>query len=325
MAKTYRQLSVEERDRIALLKGQGRSLREIARRLGRNASTISRELERNSPPVREREYLAHRAQLRADIRKASAHERQRLRDSQLRAYARRQIRRGWSPERIAGRWKRLGRGTISHEAIYQWLYADARELIEHLTRSHRKRQRRGAKTKATAWFIPSRTPINCRPRIVETRRQAGHWEADTMIGRGNASALQILLERKTRVTRLNKLPNKFASAMRRTLNRSLARYPKGLRRTVTYDNGRENVEHLKVNETLGTRSFFCAPMHSWEKGSVENAAGLVRRHLPKKTDFATVPIADIKRIERWLNNLPRKCLGYKTPAEAFRLSVALAG
>lgn len=325
MAKNYKQLSVEERDRISLLKGQGFSLRRIAQRIGRNVSTISRELDRNSPQINECEYLAHRAQLRADLRKARAHDRGRLRDMRLRLYIERQIRRGWSPERIAGRWKLLEHGRISHEAIYQWVYAEARHLIACLPRAHRKRLRRGHTNKPKDLRIPSRMPVERRPRAAEARRQAGHWEADTMIGRHSASALQILVERKTRFVKLTKLRAKHAGEMRRAINRSLARYPQGLRRTITYDNGRENVEHLLVNKTLGTRSFFCAPMHSWEKGSVENAAGLVRRRLPKKTDFAIVPVAAIKSTERWLNGLPRKCLGYKTAAEAFRLSVALAG
>lgn len=325
MPKTYRQLSVEERDRIALLKGQGKPLREIAREIGRTASTISRELARNSPRVNKCEYLAHRAQKRADMRKAKAHDRQRLPDLRLRDYVRRQIQRGWSPERIAGRWKRLGRGRISHEAIYQWLYAQAHELIACLPRAHRQRLRRGHTNKPKCIRIPSRKPLFERPKAAADRKQAGHWEADTMIGRRHQSALQILVERKTRFVRLNKLRAKEAGEMRRALNRALARYPKGLRRTITYDNGTENVEHVRVNRVLGTKSYFCAPMHSWEKGSVENAAGLVRRRLPKKTDFAMLPVAQIKSTERWLNSLPRKCLGFKTAAEAFRLSVALTG
>jgi IS30 family transposase len=157
------------------------------------------------------------------------------------------------------------------------------------------------------------------------RKQAGHWEADTMVGKDHGSAIQILVERQTRFVRLKKLPARGAMGMRLALTRSLVRYPKGLRRTITYDNGRENTQHLLINRALGTRSFFCAPMHSWEKGSVENAAGLVRRRLPKKTNFAIVLPAEIKQTERWLNGLPRKCLGFRTAAEAFRRSVALTG
>jgi IS30 family transposase len=106
--------------------------------------------------------------------------------------------------------------------------------------------------------------------------------------------------------------------VRVALNRSLARYPKSLRRTLTYDNGSENAEHLRVNRTLGARSYFCAPYHSWEKGSVENVIGLTRRHLPKRTDFARLSSRKIRRVESALNRLPRKCLGFRTPQELFR-------
>lgn len=325
MAKTYKQLSVEERDRIALLKGQGLSVRGIARALGRNEGTISRELKRNSGQVYANCYLAHRAQMRADQRKIRNHGLKRLADPQLRAFIGRQIRRGWSPERIAGRWRLLGRGQVSHEAIYQWIYSKAQQLAPLLPKAHRRRKRLGHSSKHKSFFIPSRNPVSQRPKWIDKRLQAGHWEADTIIGRHSLSALQIAVERKTRFARLNKLRGKFAEDMRRMLNRTLSQYPKHMRRTITYDNGRENVQHLLVNARLGTKSYFCEKMHSWEKGSVENAAGLVRRHLPKRTDFATVSNEQVKRVERWLNSLPKKCLGFRTPAEAFRASVALAG
>jgi IS30 family transposase len=325
MPRNYKQLSFEDRVKIALLSSRGESIRRIARALGRNAGTISRELKRNAGQIYAGCYVPHRAQLRSDQRKSKSHARERLRAPRLKAYVRRQLGRGWSPERIAGRWRSLGRGRISHEAIYQWVYTQAPEFIACLARGHKKRFHRGQTRKRRGLRIPSRTPLDERPQSVARREQAGHWEADTMVGRDHASSLQILVERKTRFVRLNKLQANGAAEMRRTLNRSLSRYPKALRRTITYDNGRENVEHVLVNKVLGTKSYFCKPMHSWEKGSVENAAGLIRRRLPKKTDFAIVPAAQVKRAERWINGLPRKCLGFKTAAEAFRLSVALAG
>jgi transposase, IS30 family len=323
MPKRYKQLSFEDRDQIALLNGQGESVRSIARALHRDPGTISRELKRNAGQLYTGCYLAHRAQLRSDQRKSESHKRERLRAPRLKAYVRRQLSRGWSPERIAGRWQALGGARISHEAIYRWVYEKAPKLIACLARGHKKRFHRGQTRKRRGLRIPSRTPLDKRPSWVEQRKQAGHWEADTMIGRDHASSLQILVERKTRFVRLNKLQANGATEMRRTLNRSLSRYPRSLRRTITYDNGRENVEHLLVNKVLGTKSYFCKPMHSWEKGSVENAAGLVRRRLPKRTDFANLPAAQIKRAERWINGLPRKCLGFKTAAEVFRRSVAL--
>lgn len=325
MPKTYEHLSEDERDRLSVFRAQKMSLREMARQLGRNAGTISREFKRNAAPSYQGCYMAHRAQGRADARKEAGHLRERLRDPRLRGYARRQLRRGWSPERVAGRWKVLGRGRISHEAIYQWVYAQARDLIPCLVRAHRRRLRRGHSSKHKSSHIPSRTPIAQRPASVLERRQAGHWEADTMVSRQSSASLQVLVERKTRATRLNKLPARGAAEMRKAMNRSLSRCPKHLRRSCTYDNGSENVQHEQVNRTLGTKSYFCEPFHSWEKGSVENAAGLVRRHLPKKTDFAMVSADRIKRTERWINGLPRKCLGFKTSAEAWRQAVALRG
>ena len=325
MPKSYKQLSQEDRDRLSLFKAQGKTLREIARLIDRDPSTVSRELRRNAPPIHQGYYLAHKAQGRADARKTLGHERVRLRIPHLRRYASRMLRRGWSPERIAGRWKVLGKEPISHEAIYQWIYTQAREFIPCLVRARRRRLRRGHSSKHKSSHIPSRTPISERPAIVERRKQAGHWEGDTIISRQSRPVLQVLVERKTRYTRLRKLRSKEAAAMRESTNRALARYPKHMRRSITYDNGSENTQHVLVNARLGTVSYFCAPMHSWEKGSVENVAGLVRRRLPKKTDFAMVSLDQVKRTERWLNGLPRRCLGFQTPAEAFRRSVALTG
>lgn len=323
MPKGYRQLNEEERDKLATLRGRGKSLREIALALGRSAGTISRELRRNAGSASGNGYLPHAAQRKAERRKLN-HVRPLLRNRTLRAYARRQISRGWSPERVAGRWNRLHKGRVAHETIYRWVYKQAPELIVFLPRAHRSRLRRGHRLrKQKVSFLPSRTPLSERPKFIEKRRQPGHWEADLIIGRYRASALQILLERSARFTRLKKLRGPQAAAVRKAITRSLAQYPKKLRRSITYDNGRENVLHIRVNKALGTKSYFCEPMQSWQKGSVENAAGLVRRWLPKKTDFANVSASRIRQIERWLNGLPRKCLGYKTSAEVFRRSVAL--
>ncbi len=324
MPRKYKQLGQEDRDRLSLLKAQGESLRSIAAVLGRNVSTISRELKRNVLEFQLGQYLPHKAQEYSDTRKSVGHERQRLRIPGLRSYVVRRLRLGWSPERIAGRWKRLGNEPISHEAIYQWIYADARNLIPCLVRAHRRRKRlNGIQRKMLR--IPLRTPISMRPEAIKLRQELGHWEGDTMIGARNKSALQVLVERKTRYTRLTKLSAKDAESMRSATTKALGSYPQKARRSITYDNGSENVKHVEVNRQLGTVSYFCEPMHSWEKGSVENVAGLVRRRLPKKTDFSLVTVEQVKMTENWLNSLPRKCLGYQTPKEAFRESVALNG
>lgn len=324
MPLVYKQLSEGERDLLSLLKGQGKSMREIAGLLGRNVGTVSRELSRNCRPFHG-DYLPHQAQAAADRRKAAAHERERLRKPRLKALVTRMLRRKWSPEQISGRLKVLNYPSISHEAIYQWIYADSRNLIPFLTRARRRRFSRRHTKKHRASHIPSRTPLSERPEIVQLRQQPGHWECDTIIGAANASALGIFHERMTRFTVLRKLSAKNAQAMREALSKALRRLPPHLRRSVTYDNGSENAQHLQTNTKLGTNSYFCAPMHSWEKGSIENVAGLVRRHFPKGTDFNQVSDKQVRVVENWLNDLPKKCLAFRNPTEALRGSVALTG
>jgi len=325
--RTYRQFSSEERDRLSLLKVEGKSLRSIAKLMGRDVSTISRELKRGVVWAEEG-YLPHKAQMLSNRRKTVGHERERLRMPGLKGFATRMLKQGWSPERIAGRWKALGGRPVSHEAIYQWIYADCRNMVPHLLHAHRRRCRyRYKQANRARWWdnIPSRTPISQRPEAANLRQELGHWEGDTIISSKSLPALQVLVERKTRYARLCKLPAKQAAAVKRSISNALGRYPRHLRRSITYDNGSENTQHVAINKRLGTASYFCEPMHSWEKGSVENVAGLVRRRLPKRTDFAMVSVAQVKKTEHWLNSLPRKCLGFKTPAEAFRQSVALSG
>jgi IS30 family transposase len=326
MPNHYQQLNLEEREKLAIWWGQGKGIREIARELGRDPSTISRELKRNAPPIRQGYYLAHKAQDRASVRRSAAVRRKRLKTPRVRAYITRQLKRGWSPELIAGRLAALGwEERISYEAIYQFVYADARDLITYLARSHRKRRRRGYSRKHTKSHIPGRISISERPAAVAARIRWGDWEADTVISRKSRPVLQLVVNRRARYTFLNRLPCREASAMRKTMNRAMCRLPARCRKTITYDNGVENVEHELVNRVLGTRSYFCNPYASQERGTVENIAGLIRRHFPKRTDFAKLPENNIKRVERWLNNRPMKILNYQTPAEVFRLGVALRG
>jgi IS30 family transposase len=328
MPTTYQHLSSHERDVLAVLRSRGQSLRQIARTLGRDPGTLSRELRRNAPPIYTGYYLAHKAQHRAETRNRVAHQRRRLKAARVRHYVARRLRAGWSPELIAGRWtRRHPDGGISHEAIYQWVYTEARHLVPCLVRAHRTRRYRGyVRGKHRRASIPSRVSIRQRPAAILRRRQFGHWETDTMISRASAAALQITVERTARYTKLAALPRKGAAEMRVALTRRLSQYPRGLRRSLTYDNGSENTEHLQTNHVLGSRSYFCEPFHSWERGTVENTIGLVRRFFPKRTDLAQVSKAQVQSVERWLNHRPRKCLGFQTPAEVFKSAgVALAG
>ena len=325
---TYLQLSLVERDQLALLRAQHLSLGAIAKRLGRDKSTISRELRRNRALVYNA-YGGGSAHRRAQQRKRRAGHRPRLKHPTIRGYMRRKLKAGWSPEQIAGRLpERFPALHISHEAIYQYIYLPqtrkTENLVPFLARAHKRRQIKGHRHTHRDPHIPERISIHERPMVVQQRQQLGHWESDGVIARNSTAALHVIVERKTLLTKITKLPRCTARATRAALNRRLSHYPQHARRTITYDNGKENVKHQRVNKVLGTKSFFCEPYHSWEKGTVENTIGLIRRVFPKKTKFDAISTAQIKHLERRLNNRPRKLLNYKTPSEAFKASVALA-
>lgn len=319
MPKTYKQLNPNERDILAVLKSKGKSLREIASVLKRSPSTLSRELKRNAPPIYTGYYLSHKAQDRADRRNRESHQRQRLKNDFIRQYVEKRLSWGWSPELIAGRLVIDHPGlSISHEAIYQWVYQDATHLILSLVRAHHKRKHRGYSRKHKKSHIPGRISIKKRPKAIFKRLHIGHWETDTISCRKSYQAIQVTVERKARYTKMAKLKTKSARAMSIALTRRLSRYPAELRLSITYDNGPENAEHLRTNKILGTSSYFCEPFHSYERGTVENTIGLVRRFLPKKTNLANISQNHLTKIEYWLNERPRKCLGFKTPAEIFK-------
>jgi IS30 family transposase len=319
----YHHLTAEERDQLAVLRGQGLRLRAIAQRLGRCVSTLSRELRRNgyNEPHRKRpsKYLPHGAQRKADHRLRSSHRRPRLKDVALHQEVIRLLEWRWSPELIAGRLKQIRPDLppISHEAIYLWIYRHRPDLVTYLARGHPRRRRRWAALKHRV-RIPRRISVRERPDAVQTRQEPGHWETDLIVGPGS-SALQVLVERQSRYTRLSLVPQRTASGSRAALTRLLESIPAPLRKSITYDNGGENCEHLTLNDDFGLRSYFCEPYHSWEKGTVENTNGLIRRFIPKQTRLETLSLTSIVQLENWLNDRPRKILNYRTPREAFQV------
>lgn len=323
----YLQLSLRERDRLAVYRAKGMSLREIAKRLGRNVSTISREISRNGGQLYDA-YGGGRAHLRATVRKRAAGRRPRLKSARLRSYVHQHLRRGWSPEQIAGALQKTGNAiTISHEAIYQYIYTPRarreENLIPCLARAHSHRQCKGHRHTHRMSHIPQRISIHQRPKVVQERKQYGHWERDGVETRKGKTGLSVLVERKTGYVKVTKIAARTARNTSVSMTRILSRYPKAMRRTITYDNGKENVEHIRVNKILGTKSYFCEPFHSWEKGTVENTIGLIRRIFPKTTNFDHITAKQIKALERQLNNRPRKRLEYSTPHQIFHRGVAL--
>jgi len=325
MGEGYTHLTEEERDRISIRRAGGLSLSMIAKETKRHKSTISRELNRNAPSIHKGYYLSHKAQGRADKRWADTHKRYRLKNEEIREYVENKLLEGWSPEIIAGRISMDKPGnSVSHEAIYQYIYEEKRELVGCLVRRHRKRMRKGYSRKHQGSYIPNRVSISERPDIANKRERIGDWESDSMSSRQSRAVVNVLTDRRSRVTFLKLLPKKTAEETRLAILETLRKYPAY---TITYDNGSENTEHEKINKELDISSYFCIPYHSWEKGTVENTIGLVRRWLPKKTDLALVSNDKIIALENWLNNRPRKCLNYQTPLEVWQKerSVALAG
>lgn len=315
--KKYRQLTLEDRERIAILRAEGRSLRDIAAAIGKSHGTISRELRRNQVSPQGINYLPLQAQKTARNRKRSAGQRARLKNDEIRNYVHAKLKLGWSPEQIAGRLKiDHPDQSISHEAIYQYIYGCAMSLIKHLPRKHRKRYRKGYK-RYVGFRIANRISIDERPAVINEREEFGHWETDSVVCQGRSAVLNVITERKSRYVQITKLNSKTSQLTRKAICHKLSPYPLLARQSITYDNGSETCEHEQTNARLGSCSYFCHPYHSWEKGTVENTIGLIRRYLPKGWDFGRISPQFISQIESALNNRPRKCLSFRTPKEVF--------
>jgi len=327
--RKYNQLSQEERDQIDVLSRKGENCADIGKRLSRDKSTIARELQRNSSPEYQC-YLAHRAGQRATERKQQSVHRKRLRNPLVRAYVLAKLKEDWSPEQIAGRIGTDHPGLkVSHEAIYQYIYAKdtahRQELIASLKRAHRKRRHKGLYRRQKKTKIPNRVSIDQRPALIQDREQFGHWEGDSLVSMKSKAALNSLVERKSRLLRLTGLRQKTASHTARTVIRHFKDLPPSARRTLTLDNGTENTGHELITRKTNIQCYFAHPYHSWERGTNENTNGLIRYYLPKATDFSTITKQQLQFIENRLNNRPRKCLGFKTPNEVAASCVALHG
>jgi len=325
MKKQYKQITIDERDLIAIHRANGFSMNDIAKMLGRNKSTISRELTRNSAK-QSKTYLPHQAQKRAQKRKKEAAMKEELKCHKIRNFVKNRIKDGWSPETIAGTLASSSQKfKISHESIYLYIYKKRPDLVQYLTRAHRKRFKRVPKSNKKNNRIPNRISIDQRPEEINNRSEFGHWESDAIVSKQSKVALSVSIERISKLVKIKKIKQNKANMFSKAVIRRMKGLPACARRSITYDNGSENVLHERINDQLNTASYFCNPYHSWEKGSVENVNGLIRRFLPKKTDFAKITHKRIKEIESLLNNRPRKCLGFKTPNQVFLAqSVALA-
>jgi len=310
--KAYTQLTREERYQIYALKQADHNQSEIAVVIGRHRSTISRELSRNRGMRGYRPRQAHHLAL--ERRKAKVHPRF---GGSIWTKVELLIQRDWSPEQISGRFRAEEGIRISHEYIYQYIYADKRaggELYRHLRCQKKRRKRYGAYDRRGV--IPNRVSIDERPVVVDERSRVGDWEGDTVIGKNHKGALVTLVERKSLYTVIGGVARKTAAAVRAAIVAGLTLH-KNRVHTLTYDNGKELAEHEQIAKALGVEIYFAHPYSSWERGLNENTNGLLRQYFPKGQELTAVAREEIEHVADRLNHRPRKTLGFHTPYEVF--------
>lgn len=324
MGKTHTKLSALEREKIAIWLSHGESKREIARRLGRSDSSIRAEIKRNSFKGH---YVAIHAQSVAEKRVKEARKRHPLKNKSVYKYVMKKLRSGWSPEQIAGRLKLMKPENkywhLHHETIYRYIYAKEnkeKKLWEYLPRKQKRRKKKyGRKTHRSR--IPDRVSIHHRPKEVEDRTEFGHWEGDSIEGKGHRGGIHTEVERKTRFMMASFLKNLTADETAGKASQMFRNLPKQAKKSTTLDNGKEFVKHKE----FGLATYFADPYSSWQRGTNENSNGLIRRYLPKKTDFFKYQQWELDDMIAEINNRPRKCLGFKTPQEAFEEELKAIG
>lgn len=342
-----------ERKLLAAWLDEGVAKKECARRLSRDIKTIRREINRNSIRVNvgrndwEIIYEPLHAQKVADDRKQKAfNAKHPLKNPDVYSYVLENLRGGWSPEEISGRLREQDHKGDPHwqicmETIYQFIYKektdltkrrqqqelDARKrkkhtlvtvtdanrpLWEFLRRKQKKRRKKGGR-KVQRVRIPDRVSIHARPKAVEKRRQFGHWEGDSIVGKGHISGLHTEYERVASMIRFEYLVRITAEHTALAAQKIFNPLPSHARRTTTLDNGSEHVKHME----FGLQAYFADSYASWQRGGNENCNGMIRYYFPKGTDFSTITDDELRDVEWELNNRPRKRLNYKTPQEVF--------
>jgi IS30 family transposase len=324
-------LSLAEREEISRGLAAQEGIRAVAGRLGRAPSTISREIRRHGGPAAYRANVAdrrtwQRARRPKRCRLASAPRLRRVVAAKLRA--------DWSPQQIAVWLKRTYPGEptmqVSHETIYRTLYVQARgalkqELTAHLRRRRRMRRSRGALGRgATQGQLVDTISISERPPTAADRAVPGHWEGDLLAG-GRGSHVATLVERRTRLVLLVRVPTKDSATVVRAIVRRVQRLPAHLKQSLTWDRGKEMAQHKAFTVATAVQVYFCDPRSPWQRGSNENTNGLLRQYFPKGMDLARFTQRQLDAVALKLNTRPRKTLGWQTPAEAFAATVAMTG
>lgn len=315
-----------QREWIEFFTNKGQGPREIGRFLRRDHTVISRELKRNTKPGKK--YSAVAAQKLADFKSRKTNKRKLETNEPLHDYVVANLRDGWSPDEIAGSLrdhppKTLTGSRISYEAIYDYIYNGEGRfegLYHHLRKKHKVRVKKCARKKQKV-VIPQRISIHNRPRVVEKRERVGDWETDTVQFKKQKTGLSVQYERRLMLARIHKINNKSALETEQAISETVESLPSVLFKTMTFDNGKEGVCHVKIRDSYGIETYFCDPYKSWQKGGVENLNGLIREYLPKGTNMDTITEEEVHEIQERLNNRPRKKLGYLSPNEALRVYI----
>jgi IS30 family transposase len=301
---------------ISTLRKQGFTPSQIANILGRHRSSITREIRRNATAA-DGGYRPFTASERTRGRRSRSRRNTRFTRAQWRD-VHRWLRQQWSPEQIAGRLRRDGTWTISHETIYTHIWYDKAHggsLYRDLRcASKRRRKRHG--TDDSRGRLAGKRMIAERPAVIDRRTTRGHWEGDTLVGTGSPDCVATLVERKTGFTMLGTLRNRTSCGMTQRLRHLIRRAPQAFK-TLTTDNGTECHDYQAVERTTGLTFYFATPYHAWERGSDENLNGLLRQYLPKRTSLAGLTQRHCDALAQRLNSRPRKRLGYRTPGECF--------
>lgn len=318
-----KQLTLWERERISQMYDSGAENAEIARELDRSASTIGRELERNSVAGHYSAVVAHGLALKRRRERPLVRKMDR---AEVKDYVLDGLVRCWSPDQIAGRAKsdfaRDRRRQISHQSIYAWIARQPLDERRHFASFLRRGGRRKLRDDRRG-HIPQAVSIEGRPKVVATRKRYGDWEGDTIVGARHSGAVLTLVERKSGYLLTAKSCDRQSARMARKIETKLKPLPAPLRRTATFDNGKEFAAHERLTARLDLDVYFAKPYCSWQRGTNENTNGLLRQFLPKGTDLQNVSWQELERYTHLINDRPRKRLDYRTPAEVFEPLIAI--
>lgn len=316
---SYKQITPKNRNEISALLRAGLKQKEIAQILGKDPSTISRELKRNKT---KRCYHAGIAKQRTKKRRTEANYRFRKIENNewLQNHIKKKLEKYWSPEQIAGELNRRHKKTIiTHPVIYEYVYLEIPKFKKYLRcKKGKYRRRYGTRIREKLRDSQKKRSIETRPEEIEQRTVLGHWEGDTVVGKkGEKDAILTYVERKSGYLKANKLVNRTADEIRKASKESFGVMPRYKRKTLTLDNGVEFTDHEFIERDSKITIYFAHPYSSWERGTNENTNGLLRQFFPKKQSFKSLTQKDILRAVRLINNRPRKRLNYLTPNEVF--------